>query len=136
MRVCGVDRRHVFYARSAINGLVGITRRHGIAVCTPISRIGVGAHEGICQGAVGGVVGRIDSVAEVEGLADSDTILAVVNSPTIGEDVDIGAFGSELAIALCEVLAHRFRGGAEIVTEGTCGTSLASALSKEFTWYV
>lgn len=35
--------------------------------------------------------------------ANGDTIFAVVDAPTIGEDVDIGAFGAKLAVALKKV---------------------------------
>jgi hypothetical protein len=39
--------------------------------------------------------------AEGEGRrADGDAILAIVDAPTVGEYVDVGALGTELAIAL------------------------------------
>lgn len=46
--------------------------------------------------------GRIYSAAQVDSTAraDGDTVLAVVDAAAIGEDVDIGALGAKLAVAL------------------------------------
>lgn len=41
----------------------------------------------------------VDSVAKVDG-CDGDAIFAVVDAPTVREDVDVCAFGTKLAIAL------------------------------------
>jgi hypothetical protein len=74
-------------------GIRGVVRGDAVAVQTR----GQGAR------GVGGVCvagGRLTS-AEGEGRrADGDAILAVVDAPTVGEYVDVGALGTELAIAL------------------------------------
>lgn len=105
MGVGGVDDGQVLEARATIDGLEGIGGRDGIAaVRGVVGGSGVGAHEGIGQGAVGIAVGSgADAIAEVKRLSDGNAILAVVDASAVSEDVDVGAFGAEFAVALCFV---------------------------------
>jgi hypothetical protein len=108
----------------------------GIRACSGIGRYGIGAEEGVRQGAVGRRVVRceIDAGAQGDGRWCADcqiAVLAVVDSAAIGQHVDVGALGPELAVALGEVLAYCLRSHAEIMAEGTGDTSLTSALAEE-----
>jgi hypothetical protein len=47
---------------------------------------------------------RVDPVAEVEGLANGDAILPVVDTAAVGKDVNVGTLGAELAIALDKIV--------------------------------
>jgi hypothetical protein len=49
---------------------------------------------------------------EVDGRgADGDTVLAVVDATTVGENVDVCAFRTELAVTLGEIFADGLGGG-------------------------
>ena len=88
---------------------------------------------------------------QVHGAAESyrDAIFPVVDAPAVGENVNIGAFGAELAISLHfvisksfpstrtsvsyfgKVLANNLGRCAEIMAEWACVAGLARALTKE-----
>lgn len=105
MGVGGVDDGEVLEAWATIDGLEGISRRDGIsAVRGVVGSSGIGAHEGIGQGAVGVAVGGgADAIAEMKRLSDGDAVLAIIDASAVSEDVDVGAFGTEFAVALCFV---------------------------------
>lgn len=76
--------------------------------------------------------GGVGSTGEIDGPSTyRDTILAIIDASAIGEDVDVCAFGTELAITLCEVFADGLGGGTEVMAKGTGIAGLASALTEE-----
>lgn len=102
MRVrCVYGRQTIFETRLTIQAMERVAGRHGITTIMVVAV--VGAHEGSGQGTVvGGIVsgGRVHTVPQVQRLTDRDAILAIVDSSTISENVDICAFRAEFAISL------------------------------------
>lgn len=54
------------------------------------------------QSAVVGAIVRsgVDTIPKVEGWANRDAILSVVDPSSIGENVDVGTLGTEFAVSL------------------------------------
>lgn len=48
---------------------------------------------------------RVQSAAEVE-WGDSDAILAIVDTPSVGEDVDVCALRTEFTVSLCSACQY------------------------------
>lgn len=95
----------------------------------------VSAVEGGSKGAGGGLIvacgGGVRSTREGGSIAYRDAILSVVDASTVGEDMDICAFRTKLAVSLCKVFADVLSSVAQIMTERTGITSLTSTLTKE-----
>lgn len=65
-------------------------------------RGGFGAHKGGGEGRVGGLVAiceRVQAAAEVE-RGDGDAILAIVDTPSVGKNVNVRALWTEFTVSL------------------------------------
>jgi hypothetical protein len=80
--------------------------------------------------------GMVRDIHAAKGSALASDVMAV-HDVAVGKDVRKGAFGTELAVALCEVLAGRALGQRLIgVEERTGFAGLAGALTVEFARHV
>lgn len=101
MGVGGIDYRYVLEARTTIDGLIGIAGRDWISIGWTVRGCGISTHKRVGQGAVGVAVGGgVDAVAEMEWLTNGDAVFAVIDAPAVGQNVDIGTFRTEFAVAL------------------------------------
>lgn len=108
MGVCGIDRRQaVFEAGLATQRLLSLVT--AVRVCRSIGRDTFAVQaRGKSTGrvVVGGCRG-IDASAEgYRRIANRDAILAIVNSPAVGENVNVCAFGAEFTVALSSNQPH------------------------------
>jgi hypothetical protein len=101
VRVGGIDYGYVLEARTTVDGLIRIAGRDRISIGWTVRSCSISTHKRVGQSAVGVAVGGgVDAVAEMEWLTNGDAVFAIIDAPAVGQNMDIGTFRTELAVAL------------------------------------